>query len=468
LTNILTISEFIGRLHPLVVHLPVGILLLAVLLYFLSFKNRFAAIRNAVPVTLLAGTATAILSCITGFILSKEGDYSETQVSRHQWFGIGVAIAATVLYFLYNRRHNLVKWMMIVLVLLIFITGHLGGSLTHGEGYLTQALFSAQNNNMAAKPILNIQQADVYADIVQPILAQNCYNCHGPNKQKGKLRLDDSSFIKKGGEEGRVIVAGNTAESELIRRMLLPLDNDDHMPPKEKPQPSKAQIELLQWWVNTGAAFHQKVSALPQPEYIKTYLAALQTGNTVHQQMQPDIPDKEVSPADKAIIEKLRALNVAITPIAQNSNYLSVNFVAVDTFSNQHAQLLQQLSKNIVWLKINGLALNDAALYAIGALHALTRLTLSQSVITDNGLQHLKNLTQLQYLNLAGTAIADNGWKTLQAIKSLRQLYLFKTGIEVSNLIGLQQQLPKAIIDTGGYTVAFLETDTMLVKPKTK
>ncbi len=263
----------------MLVHLPIGILLLAAVFHFLSYKKKFEVLQPAVKTSLLLGMLAAIVSCISGLVLANNGEYEEALVSKHQWFGIGVAVAAIVAYLFALKNSLFVKWMMPLLVLLIMVTGHLGGSITHGEGYLTQSLSSAGTGSaVISKAIPDVQQAVAYNDIIQPILQARCYNCHGPNKQKGKLRLDEPSFIDKGGEDGKIIVAGSAGESEMIKRLLLPLDNEDHMPPKEKPQLTKAQIELLNWWVNSGGDYHKKVAELNQPEKVKPYLAALQNG----------------------------------------------------------------------------------------------------------------------------------------------------------------------------------------------
>ena len=126
------------------------------------------------------------------------------------------------------------------------------------------------------KPIPNVQEAYVYNDVVRPILQTKCYSCHGVNKQKGKLRMDDAVMLMKGGKDGKVIEPGNADSSELIKRLLLPVDNEDHMPPKEKPQPSESQIVLLQWWISQGASFVKKVKEVDQPDKIKPFLLALQ------------------------------------------------------------------------------------------------------------------------------------------------------------------------------------------------
>lgn len=453
----------------MLVHLPIGILLLAAIFHFLSYKKKFEVLLPAVKFSLLLGMLAAIASCISGLLLANSGEYEEELVSKHQWFGIGVAVAAIVAYFLFTKNSAFIKWVMPLLVLLIIITGHLGGSITHGEDYLTKGLSSKEDDGkLVSKPIPNVQQAVAYNDIVQPILEARCYNCHGPNKQKGKLRLDEQAFIEKGGEDGKVIIAGSAGESELIKRILLPKDNEDHMPPKEKSQLTKEQIELLNWWVNSGADFHKKVAELKQPEKIKPYLAALQSGNNSSETTASDIPEEKIDKAPDDVIKKLKELNVSVNNVSQGSNYLSINFVAVDSVTSQHIKLLQPISKNIAWLKLGNTKINDSIMSVVGKMQSLTRLFLNNSNATDNSLRYLSSLSKLQYLNLSSTAVTAKGISNLNSIKSLRQLYLFQTGINAEGFVSIKKMFPSAMIDTGGYTVQFLPTDTMIVKEKPK
>lgn len=466
---ILTISEFIGRFHPVLVHLPIGILLLAVLFHLLSYKKGFETLRPAIKISLLIGTIAAIASCISGWMLSSSGEYEEALVSTHQWLGIGLALVSVLAWLLMMKNSGLVKWLMPLIGLLIIITGHLGGSLTHGEDYLTQGLSSGTNNNTTVKTITNVQQAVVYTDIVQPILQSKCYSCHGPAKQKGKLRLDEPPFIDKGGEEGKVLIAGNAGESEMIKRLLLPLDNKDHMPPKQKLQPSKAEIELLSWWVASGADYHKKTAELNQPEKIKPYLTSLQTGSTAGNDISmSDVPEEKVDKAPEEAIMKLRGLNVAVNPVSQNSNYLSVNFVAVDSVTAQHTELLQELGKQVAWLKLGNTKINDAVMNVVGNLPSLTKLFLNNSNVTDRSLVHLNKLSKLQYLNLSSTSVTTTGINSLTSLKNVRQLFVYQTVLGPRGLDKLKKSFPSALIDTGGYTVQFLPTDTIIVKEKLK
>jgi uncharacterized membrane protein len=130
---LLTITEFIGRFHVLLVHLPIGFLLIGLLLQWLSFNEKYNISKQVIIVVILAGMIAAVLSCVTGYLLSLNGDYDESLVGWHMWMGISVAFISLFLYIRIKFGHVDVwyKISSVVLLLLIFITGHLGGSLTH-------------------------------------------------------------------------------------------------------------------------------------------------------------------------------------------------------------------------------------------------------------------------------------------------------------------------------------------------
>src|SRR5260370_2660922 len=88
-----------------------------------------------------------------------------------------------------------------------------------------------------------------FAKEIQPILQQTCVKCHGPEKQKGKLRLDSKEATLKGGKDGPAFIAGDAEKSELYRRITLPKGNDDIMPNEADPL-TKAQTDLIRTWIN--------------------------------------------------------------------------------------------------------------------------------------------------------------------------------------------------------------------------
>jgi mono/diheme cytochrome c family protein len=97
------------------------------------------------------------------------------------------------------------------------------------------------------------QNGVTYDKDIRPLFEQNCFKCHGPEKQKGKLRLDSLAAALKGGEDGKVIEKGNSAKS-LIVRFTARLNEEEGMPPKDKGNPlTKEQVGLLRAWIDQGA-----------------------------------------------------------------------------------------------------------------------------------------------------------------------------------------------------------------------
>lgn len=466
----MSISEFIGHFHPLLVHLPIGILLLALLLQWLSRKEKYSQLQAAVPITLLAGSVSALASCITGYLSSISDDYDKDLVSWHMWMGIGVALIALLLYAKEKNKSLQVNKpvLSVSLLILVGITGHLGGSLTHGSDYLTKPLKNLSVNDSASaaiKPIANVQEAVVYTDIIQPILQIKCYSCHGANKQKGKLRLDNPEAIMKGGEDGKVIVAGNVKETELIIRLLLGRDNDDHMPPKEKPQPSEKDISLLKWWVSTGASFTAKTKELQQPTELKPLLLSLQKP-VIEKKELVAIPATPVDAADEKVIATLRKQNIVVIPVAQNSHYLSASFVTDSIINDADIEQLLLLKRQLVWLNLSNTNCIDTTLSKIASLTALTKLNLLHTKITDKGLPYLQTLTQLKHLNLVANDVTIQGIQSLNKLQGLASIYLYQTKIKTGEWVVLNKMFPLTDIDSGGYKVQTLYSDTTEVKYK--
>ena len=460
-------STLLGRFHPLLVHLPIGILLLACLFSFLIKKEKYAALKPALGIALFWGMLSAIASCITGFLLSKSGDYDETAVNQHQWLGIATAIAASIFYYFYRKNNPIFyqEWLSITLIGLITVTGHLGGSLTHGSDYLIAPL-SIFASETVLKPIENAQEAVVFKDIIQPIVQSKCTSCHGETKQKGGLRMDKFDFILRGGKNGAVVIASNADSSTMIKRLLLPRENDKHMPPKEKPQLTESEIALLHWWVASGASNDKKVKDLPQSDKIKPLLTALQNGGE-KKKIALDIPKNAVEKADDTAVKQLKDLGVVVQPVTQNSNYLSANFVTVkDSVMAKAIPLLLPLKKQLIWLKIGDKPVNDALLQTISELNNLTKLYLNNTQITDKGLFYLKNGEKLTYLNLIKTNITAQGVMQLKDLKNLQSLFLYQSQVAKSDFLNLQKAFPNAVIDSGGYSLLSLAIDTMRVKPQ--
>lgn len=452
----------IGHLHPLLVHLPIGILVLAFLFYWLMRLKQYAFLSKVMTLTLLAGTISAFLSCITGYVLSLDGDYASGLVGWHQ----NVALLTTMLslgwfYVMATEQQTWVRHAAAIVCMLgIMITGHLGGTLTHGEGYLLGGSIGDDDSVIARKQVPDVQAAVAYKDLVQPLLQEKCYSCHAANKQKGKLRLDLPEYILKGGKNGEAIKPGNVSESEMIKRLLLPKSDDDHMPPEQKPQLTEKEIALLHWWVASGASFDKKVNELSQTDSIKKMLLTFQGSSST---ATPDIPSVAVIPAPPAAIQALKQRGVVVIPVAANSNYLSVNFVSVDSVTDKDISLLEPIKEQLAWLKLSGQPISDSALKTIASCKNLVKLHLDHTNITDVGVKYLSSLNELKVFNCVGTVVTFNGLSELKGLKKLQQLYAFQTKLSGQEWKSLQQLFPSTRIDSGNYVVPTFESDTTLV-----
>jgi uncharacterized membrane protein len=452
-----------GHLHPVLVHLPIGILLIALALEFLSIAPARSAWKPAADLALGLGVLSAAFSCITGYLLSLTGGYDQGLVTAHQWMAISLTVLSGLLFFtLRGRRMGAVSGSLSVAVLLlVFLTGHWGGTLTHGSGYLS--LVSDEPLTPVLKPVPNIQTANVYTSLVQPVLHDNCYRCHSAGRQKGGLRLDSPDAIARGGKDG-------PGPQELLKRIQLPLDDEHHMAPKDKTQLTKAEVALLQWWVAAGAPFDKRVADLPQDSTIKPVLAAFERGTAGPlagdkdgplNVADSDMPQAPVHPASAAAIERLRTSGALVLPIAEGSPYLDVRFPN-DSIGPDALRAIDALSDQVVTLKLSNLPVGDDALATIGHCKALVRLWLDHTRITGRTLGELRNCAQLRYLNLAGTAVSDV--TPLQALPHLQTLYLFQTRVDRGQWAALQKAFPHTRLDSGGYAVPFITTDTQVVR----
>ena len=261
--------KFLGRLHPLIVHFPIGLLIVALILELFTLNKKNQELRAGINLLLIFGALGAVISVAFGLLLKTQDDYSGSLLTIHQWTGIATAILSTATVLLHARiirqnNRSLLKSYRAVLiftVLNVTIAGHYGAALTHGADFLTSALPGKGRNSHfdvaqfakdEAGKAMNVNQIAALNLEVRSIFAHNCYKCHSSEKIKGELRLDKKVFVMKGGESGDVISAGHPEESEMIRRLELPRDDEESMPPKGKTL-SEKEIATLRLWIKLGA-----------------------------------------------------------------------------------------------------------------------------------------------------------------------------------------------------------------------
>ena len=458
-------TYFIGRFHPVLVHLPIGFLLIAALLEIGKRIGKISVSDSSITFILFWSAIGATMACMAGYLLSLGGGYDEELLSDHQWQGIGVAVFAWIAWLFKSGKISIGSAVYLpalgLSTILTFTAGHDGGSLTHGDGYLTQytpepfrtlaGIPPRTEEKTEIKPITDINQAVVYKDIVQPILEMRCVQCHNENKQKGGLRMDNMAMLLKGGEDGPLFVSGKALESAMIKRCLLPETDDDHMPPKGKPQLSESQIALLSWWIEQGASADKKVSDLKITEQVKPALASLTSGSGGENAKSAESPvlSLQVPVPNEKAVEAIKKAGLLVMPISHDKNLLEVSAVNAPGFGDGEINLLSPLSDQIIWLKLSGTKVTDAATKEIVKLKNLNKLHLEYTAVTDAGLTALKDLQYLEYINLVGTKVTDAGLKNLASSKSLKNIYIWKSAVTENGVAEVQKLHPDLHIING-------------------
>lgn len=255
--------QFLGRLHPLVVHFPVALLCVALLLECIGWYRKSSDWRPGITALVWIGAISAVLAAVLGLVLVNQEEYSGKTVSIHQWSGFAtVVLAVGALVALRVNRLAVFRSFLMLTVVGVTLAGHYGALLTHGEDYLTGVLPKGDTDtspgNKATlafastnQPLTDQQVQDLNLE-VRSILAHNCYSCHSATKTKGELRLDSKELVMKGGKHGVIIKPGQPDKSELIRRVTLPASHEEAMPTKGK-RLTDQEIDLLSFWIEQGA-----------------------------------------------------------------------------------------------------------------------------------------------------------------------------------------------------------------------
>ncbi|MGN7884500.1 FN3 associated domain-containing protein [Dyadobacter sp. 22481] len=433
--------QAIGRMHPLVLHFPLVVLILYSLWVIIVEKPESARWNTGLADSLLIiGTLTAVVAAFSGFILSKEEGYESGTLLWHKWLGVAISLASIIWY---GFRKSLMPWKipskMVAgsFLVLLFVGGHLGGNLTHGEDFLISPLGPAVEES----PKVAFEEAKVYADLVKPVLDQKCLSCHNAEKSKGDLQMQTQALLTKGGKGG---ILWDTTKADLgllIGRLHLPLDDKKHMPPRGKVQLTDDEIMLLAAWVKGGSRFDQLVSSLSPQNPVYAYGQNVLGGGRTEEAY-------DFSAADPDEVIKLNTSYRLIKPLSAESPALFVNFYSRANFKITEIEGLQPLKAQIVSMDLSKMPVRDEDLKVIAGFPELRKLILNFTDVTGNSLGELKKLGKLRELSLSGTAVKMEQVKALEAIPSLKKVYLWSTGMKKDELARLKKG-SKIAFETG-------------------
>jgi len=409
-------EQFLGRFHPLAVHLPIGLL---VLLPLLEIAGAFRSeLREAAEFVLAVAFGSCLCALALGFLLAYGAGSVGAVLTRHMAGGIALTIG-TLLCLLarpwWASGHGArVYPASLACVLLVLVwTTHQGGTLTHGSNYLTQYMPAGLKRwgGLAETPAAG----SFYARHVNPILDANCVGCHGAGQAKGGLRLDSYDLLMKGGQDGPVIVAGQPEKSLLLTRVTLPPNHKQFMPAEGKPPLRDEEIARIKAWIQQGAS----------------PTAATLAGISMREERPelPLVPVGDYSALMPEIRQMEQAQGAKLKPVSSKPEDGLVLFT-VDTaggFGDTQLAQFQKFAPYVVEAELGRTAVTNASFDTLKQFTHLRALHLEETRVTGDGLAKLAPLTQLTYLNLSGTQVTPAAVAPLSSMKNLRHVYLYNT-----------------------------------------
>lgn len=424
--------EAAGRLHPSLTHFPIALIIAAVVFECVRVLARRDRPSPAALGCLVIAVGGAALASASGWLhADAEGVAGDSGVELHRWLGIAAGslalLALSFGLFAAGGDRPRSRWGYLFLTLLaastVGFTGHQGGELTYGEGWVLEPIWGQPAGGANADTPLLVQP-EVMPQFVQfetdllPIFEQNCIKCHGKRKQNGKLRLDSIEALRASPYFDEVVIAGEHAVSPLYERLVLPKTDRDFMP-KRGERLAKWQIEMVRRWIDGQQAQVEGGGPVFTPN----------TGVT--KQTTPSISIESTSVDVRGVIAAVNGRGGGAIFESTDGQRLVVNFSVISRpIESADLETLMPSATFVVELNIGGIGATDAVLQQVGALTALERLNVSRSDITDEGLAALSSLDRLEVLNLYGSPVTNASITHIAELPAIRRVYVWQTLID--------------------------------------
>lgn len=317
-----------------------------------------------------------------------------------------------------------------------------------------------------ARPkIAKLGDADVFLDVVQPVLNHRCGYCHNDDQPKGGLSLSSYEGMVQGGRDGASIVAGNPAKSELFHRVTLPSSDPKYMPKEGKTPLSKNEMTAIAWWISQGAPRSAKISSLKMTPEAQTALNAIVGGDdNADEGVSKGAPLPVVPAPDKAQIKKLEGLGFILRPLIKGSNLLVADYVAPRPTTPDAIAELAKLGPQLIDLNLRHAGVTDAEVKTIAGFSHLRRLRLEANEISDGAAKDIANLKDLTYLNLTNTKVTDAGFAQVAALPNLQDLYIWGTAVTPGAIDKVKAER-KGVTLHAGLTAKDVKPETKVMTP---
>ena len=288
--------NLLGRLHPLMVHFPLALAIVAAIVELWRAMRRYELPSPFAVTALWFAAVGGVGAACSGWAnAAYSGESTSVDLFIHRWGGVAVAVLLVALAVTGTTasRAGHAAWSgiwrmgLVLCAGTVAAVGHFGGNLVHGEGYVTRALWAAVSASQgidsrvrdaaaaAADPPSTpapAASAPVTADAagaqaafptgpavtvaysdLMPFFEARCFECHGRGKSKAGIRLDEPAELVGMERKGRTIVRpGDPEGSSLLTVLTLPVDDELAMPP-EGDRASTEEIAKVRAWIAAGA-----------------------------------------------------------------------------------------------------------------------------------------------------------------------------------------------------------------------
>jgi len=426
--------QFIGRFHPLTVHLPIALLIFVPILEIAGRSRKFPYLLPACSFVLAVGTIGAIFAAALGWCLARSGGYKGPLITQHMWAAL---LTAAGMWLSWKLRlgaepsHGSKAYFATlgVTIAIVSFAGYRGGQLSLGEAHLTEfmpetfaSLLGVSNGIEPPANSPNGGPGTFYGARVQPIFTQHCISCHGRSKHKSNLRLDSFEAAMHGGRHGAVIKPNDAKSSDLLRRVALPSSDHDFMPPERAPLAAR-DISLIEQWIASGASGTLALDAIH--ETIPVAVAEV-----TFEDVDPAVVAKQRAGIASTLAQLQQRMPNVLDYQSRSSADIVVNAAWMQShFGDAELAALSPLAGNIVSADFSGTSITDRSANAIAAMQHLRVLRLGHTHITDAAVRSFASLNELTSLTLFDTPVTAASLNVLARLPRLQHIYISDTRI---------------------------------------
>ena len=413
--------QFLGRFHPTLLHLPIGLIVLVPVLEIAGAKR--PALREAADFVLRAALALALPTFALGYMLAYGAGDTGSTVTRHMWGAVVLCIGLMLCVLArpgWAAREEAFAYpaLLSATLLALLWTGHQGGSITHGSDYLTRYMPGPLRTMFTPRSSGGVNADSFYAQHIHPVLEAKCVSCHGTGSVKAGLRLDSYDNLMRGGKDGAVVRAGKPEESILLQRVTLPQTDRHFMPAEGRTPLTSDEIGWIRAWVKAGAS--STATSVPGVKFADE---------------KPEPPPQPVGDYSQLMPEIQRmehGVSAKLVPMsADPKDGLILRTADVSAqFGDAQLAEFKKFAPYIVEAELGRTAVTDACFDTLRTFTHLRALHLEGTAITGSRLGELASLKDLRYLNLSGTKVTAQSVQPLKKMTALRHLYLFNTAAE--------------------------------------